>query len=67
MYEDGLLGRLLIASPLLPLQSIQTSLFESNTGGNTWAGEFFTDQVPIKPSVDADKSTIWQVVPNFRS
>ncbi|KAL5103001.1 Ubiquitin conjugation factor E4 A [Taenia crassiceps] len=60
-YEDGLLGRLLIASPLLPLQSIQTSLLESSTGGNTWAGEFFNDQVPIKPSVDADKSTIWQL------
>ncbi|VDD80177.1 unnamed protein product [Mesocestoides corti] len=60
-YEEGILGRFLISSPLLPLQSIQTSLLECNTGGNSWAGEFFTDQIPIKPSVDADKSTIWRL------
>ncbi|VDN99850.1 unnamed protein product [Rodentolepis nana] len=60
-YEDGVLGRLLIPSPLLPLLSYQVSYMESNSGGRSWMGEFFTDQTPIKASVDADKNTIWRL------
>lgn len=64
-YEDGVLGRLLIPSPLLPLLPYQISYMESTSGGRSWVGEFFTDQSPIKASVDADKNTIWRVSLTF--
>ncbi len=60
-FEEGLLGRLLLGSPLRPLQSIQASLLEVNSGGNSWVGEFFSESFPTKPSVDSDKSAIWRV------
>nr|CDS27718.1 ubiquitin conjugation factor e4 a [Hymenolepis microstoma] len=66
-YEDGLLGRLLIPSPLLPLLSYQVSYMESNSGGRSWVGEFFTDQTPIKASVDSDKNTIWRLTAELDS
>ncbi|KAM7533931.1 hypothetical protein Aperf_G00000111955 [Anoplocephala perfoliata] len=60
-YEDGLLGRLLIPSPLLPLLPYQISYMEATFGAHSWAGEFFTEQIPSRASVDADKNTIWRL------
>lgn len=65
-YEDGLLGRLMLGSPLRPLKTMQASFLEaaaasSGISSSSWRGEFFTDELLTKPLVDADRLNIWRV------
>ncbi|VDN21755.1 unnamed protein product, partial [Dibothriocephalus latus] len=69
-FEDGLFGRLLVASHLCPLQAMEDSILairDPTSASNSWAGEFFVEAVPIKPSIEADQRNIWQAYSDPRS
>ncbi|KAG5449961.1 Ubiquitin conjugation factor E4 A, partial [Clonorchis sinensis] len=59
-FECGILGRLFVPSHLRTPQSPQMALLAHRTQ-QTPVGEFFTDEVPLKPVVEADQRNIWQL------
>ncbi|CAH8863515.1 unnamed protein product [Trichobilharzia szidati] len=56
-FESGLLGRLLVPSHLHSPQAAE-SLFLSDRPP---IGEFFNEEVPLKPVVESEQRTIWQL------
>ncbi|KAA3676208.1 ubiquitin conjugation factor E4 A [Paragonimus westermani] len=59
-YESGFLGRLLAPSHLHVPQFPEAPVF-AQRGQQSSLGEFFTDDVPLKPVVEAEQRTIWQL------
>ncbi|KAF6775832.1 hypothetical protein AHF37_04406 [Paragonimus kellicotti] len=59
-YEDGFLGRLLVPSHLHVPRFPEATVFVQ-PGQQSSLGEFFTDEVPLKPVIEAEQRTIWQL------
>ncbi|KAF5403087.1 Ubiquitin conjugation factor E4 A [Paragonimus heterotremus] len=59
-YEAGLLGRLLVPSHLHVPRLPEATAFVQR-GQQSSLGEFFTDEVPLKPMIEAEQRTIWQL------
>ncbi|CAH8583789.1 unnamed protein product [Heterobilharzia americana] len=56
-FEGGLLGRLLVPSHLHSPQPAETIFLTDQPP----IGEFFTAEVPLKPVVESEQRTIWQL------
>ncbi|CAH8596328.1 unnamed protein product [Dicrocoelium dendriticum] len=59
-FEAGVLGRLLVPSHLQMPQSPETTFLTQRSHQNV-LGEFFTEEVPLRPVIEADQRTIWQL------
>lgn len=59
-FEAGILGRLLVPSHLQMPQSAETAFLPQRSHQNV-LGEFFTEEVPLRPVIEADQRTIWQL------